>query len=116
MDRKKELKEQYRQMKPEMGAFIIRSNSSKKCSIESTKNLKGSINGAKFKLESGNHPNRELQNNWNQLGSENFKIEVLEKLQYDKDESKTDYTEELALMKMIWEEKLSKEGFEFYKK
>lgn len=35
---------------------------------------------------------------------------ILENLEYDKDESKTDYTEELALLQMIWEEKLAKEN------
>jgi hypothetical protein len=30
---------------------------------------------------------------------------VLEKLKYDKDETKTDYSEELAILKMLWEEK-----------
>lgn len=44
MDRKKELKEQYRQMKPQMGIFIIRSNPSNKCYFESTQNLRGRIN------------------------------------------------------------------------
>ena len=43
----------------------------------------------------------------------NRKKELIE--QY-KDESKTDYTEDLALLKMIWEEKLAKENKEFYKK
>ena len=42
--------------------------------------------------------------------------EVLEKLKYDKDESKTDYSEELAILKMVWEEKLLQKGMEFYKK
>jgi len=39
----------------------------------------------------------------------------LEKLEYDKDETKTDYSEELALLKMIWEEKLLQRGVELYR-
>jgi hypothetical protein len=62
------------------------------------------------------HTNKELQKEWTDFGSENFTIEILEQLEYDKDESKTDYTEDLALLQMIWEEKLTEENMEFYKK
>ncbi len=116
MDRKKELKEQYKQIKPPMGIFMIRSNADNKCFIEVTPNLKGKINSAKFQLENGSHRNRELQQAWRELGETAFTIEVLENLEYDKDEMKTDYTEDLALLKMMWEEKLAKEGMEFYKR
>ncbi len=114
MDRRKELKEMYKAMKPDMGIFMIRSNFNNKCYIEATQDLKGTMNGAKFRLRFGNHPNRELQKEWKDNGSENFTIEVLEKLEYDKDESKTDYKDDLALLKMIWEEKLLKQDLEFY--
>jgi hypothetical protein len=107
---------QYKQMKPQMGVFIIRSKSSNKCYIEGTQDLRGTINGARFKLGAGGHPNKELQKDWDELGEGNFTIEILENLEYDKDESKTDYTEDLALLKMIWEEKLAKENMEFYNK
>lgn len=101
-------------MKPDMGLFIISSRLSNKCFIESTADLKGAINGTKFKLEAGSHPNRELQKDWKKFGAANFDIKILEYLKYDKDESKTDYTEELSLLKMIWEENLLKQDMEFY--
>ena len=116
MDRRKELKEQYKQMKPEMGIFIIRANSGNKCYLDATQNLRGAINRARFQLGAGSHPSRELQKDWTDNGEANFTIKILENLEYDKDESKTDYTEELALLKMIWEEKLAKENRELYKK
>ena len=55
MDRRKELKLQYKQMKPEMGVIIIRSELDNKCYLEGTQNIKGTINSAKFKLEAGIH-------------------------------------------------------------
>ncbi|HYE11453.1 MAG TPA: GIY-YIG nuclease family protein [Patescibacteria group bacterium] len=116
MDRKKELKLLYKQTKPEMGIFMIRSNVNNKCYIQTTQDLRGVMNGAKVRLAAGMHPYKELQKDWNDLGSENFTIEILEMLEYDKDESKTDYTEDLALLQMIWEEKLTKENMEFYSK
>lgn len=116
MDRRKELKLQYKQTKPQMGLFIIRSKVNNKCYIQGTQDLRGVINGAKVRLEAGMHPNRELQKEWKESGAENFEIEILEHLEYDKDESKTDYTEDLNLLQMIWEEKLAKENLEFYNK
>ncbi len=116
MDRKKELKELYKNMKSDMGIFIIKSNFNNKCYIEGTQDLKGTINGTKFRLKFGNFLNRELQKEWKENSEESFTIEILENLKYDKDESKVDYSEELEILKMFWEEKLSKDGIEFYKK
>lgn len=116
MDRKKELKMQYKLAKPEMGIFAIRSKVNNKCYIQATQDLRGVINGAKARLGGGMHPNRELQKEWTDFGAESFTIEILENLQYDKDESKTDYAEELTLLQMIWEEKLAKANIELYKK
>jgi hypothetical protein len=114
--RKKELIEQYKRTKPDMGLFMIRSKTANKCYLQATQDLRGVMNGALVRLSGGMHPFRELQKEWNETGSENFTIEILERLEYDKDETKTDYTEELSLLKMIWEEKLAKENMEFYKK
>jgi hypothetical protein len=115
MDRKKELKEQYKQMKPDMGIFIISSNLGKKCYLEGTQNLQATMNSMKFKLKAGCHPNRELQKEWNELGEGVFTFRILEKLEYEKDEMKTDYKEDLALLKIIWEEKILKENIQPYK-
>jgi hypothetical protein len=116
MDRKKELKLQYKQMKPDMGIFIIRCKNNNKCFINAVHDLRGAQNGALVRLGAGMHPNKELQKEWKEYGSDAFTIEVLETLKYDKDEIKTDYTEELTLLQMIWEEKLTEQGLVFYQK
>ncbi|NLK86587.1 MAG: GIY-YIG nuclease family protein [Clostridiaceae bacterium] len=114
--RKKELTEQYKQMKKPMGIFIIRCRVNSKCHIQTTQDLKGVMNGALVRLQGGFHPYKELQKEWNEYGGDNFTMEILEHLEYDKDESKTDYSEELDLLRMIWEEKLAKQGLVLYKK
>lgn len=114
MDRRKQLKEEYKQLRPDMGIFIIRSNFGNKCFLEATNNLKGKMNGTIFQLKFGSHINKELQKDWNEHRSDSFTIEILEKLEYDKDESKKDYSDELEILKAIWEEKLMKEDIEFY--
>lgn len=116
-NRKKELQQQYMQAKHPMGVFIIRSKVNNKCHIQSTPDLRGVMNGAYVRLAGGRHPYKELQQEWNEYGAGNFEIEILEQLQYDeKDEEKSDYSEELALLQMIWEEKLAGQNVEFYKK
>ena len=116
MDRKKELKLQYKQTKPQMGIFIIRCKVNNKYYIQATQDLRGVINGAKARLGGNMHIYKELQKEWNEFGCENFTIEILEDLEYDKDESKSDYTEELKLLEMIWEDKLAAENMQLYKK
>lgn len=116
MDRRKELKGQYKMMKADMGIFIIKNDFNNKIHIETSQNLKATINSTEFKLGFGNHPNKELQKEWTEYGKDSFTIEILEKLKYDKDESKTDYSEELEILELEWKDKLSKQGIEFYKK
>ncbi len=114
MNRKKELKLQYKQMKPEMGIFAVRTKENDKYYLEATKDLKGRINSTRFKLEFGSHPNKALQRDWKEHGKAHFTIEVLENLTYAEDDTKTDYEEDLTLLHMIWTEKLAKRGIEFY--
>jgi len=114
--RRKELLEQFKQMKPDMGIFMIRSQTSHKCFLETSHNLRGRINSTLFKLNGGVHPNRELQKEWREQGADNFSIEILETLKYDEDESKTDYREELTILQMVWEDRLSGENALFYSK
>jgi hypothetical protein len=116
LDRKRELKLQYKQTKPDMGIFIIRCKVNNKCYIQATQDLRGVINGAKARLEGGMHLYKELQKEWKEFGADSFNVEILEKLPYDKDESKTDYMDELTLLEMIWAEKLEKEGLVLYNK
>lgn len=116
MDRKKELKEQYKQMKPDMGIVGIRSKQEDWYYLEGTQNLRSALNGIRFKLETGFFPSRELLKKWQEQGEDNFTFEVLEHLEYDKDETKTDYSDDLTLLLMEWEEKLVSQGFTVVKR
>lgn len=113
--RKKELKEAYKQMKHQMGLMIIRSEFSNKYYLESSQKIKGTINGTRFKLNANGHLYKELQRDWNKYGESSFTIEVLEELEYDEDDLKTDYKEDLVILKEIWMEKLNQKGLEMYK-
>nr|WP_295969815.1 GIY-YIG nuclease family protein [uncultured Bacillus sp.] len=84
MDRKKELKQLYKEIPVEAGVFQIKNHQNGKCFIGSTRNLK-TLNGLQFMLEMNTHRNKELQNDWNLFGKEVFTIEVLEKLKKTED-------------------------------
>ncbi len=105
MATKKELKERYKRMRPEMGIFHIESKISGNRYLYTSNDLKSLINRFQFQLNMGSHPNRKLQDEWREQGADSFSIKVLERLEYDKDESKQDYSEDLELLKLIWEER-----------
>lgn len=116
MERKKQLKEQYKQMKTDMGVFIVKKKNSNKYLLVGTQNLKGMMNRVKFQLENGSYPNRELQKDWNDSSPDDFEFTILETLEYDKDESKTDYSEEVNIILFMLTEKLSEDNMVQYSK
>jgi hypothetical protein len=77
--------------------------------------LRGTINRHKFQLSSGNHPNRELQADWNQLGANNFAFEIIEELQ-PRNETSFDSKRELEFMEKMWLDKLKPYGDRGYNK
>lgn len=115
MDRKKQLKEAYKQMKTDMGVFIVKKKNSDKYLLVASQNLKGMMNRVKFQLETGTYPNRELQEDW-KAGSGDFEFTIFETLDYDKDEAKTDYSEDLDVMLGMLTEKLAENKMAPYKK
>lgn len=113
-EKKKELQAQYKLMKPDMGIFAVINKSAAKYYLETSQNLKGRMNSTLFKLNAGGHPNQELQKDWQRLGADEFEIKILEQIEYAEDEAKTDYTDDLELLKMLWMEKLSRASIKLY--
>lgn len=106
--RKKELLEQYRQMRPEMGAFVFHCKGNGKNYLCVDKDIRGTINSIRFQLWANSFRlNAGLQKDWNEYGEDQFDIEIVEQLNYDeKAPDKTDYSEELKILAEIWLEKL----------
>lgn len=111
-----ELKEQFKQYRPDMGVFVIRDKRNGKCFIEGTTDLKGTMNGARFRLECGRHPCEELQAAWREAGPEAFSWEIVDHLAYKQTEEPQDYRDDVKALKDIWMEKMEREsGTGFYK-
>ena len=92
MSTKKELKEPYKQMKPDMGVFVFTCFPTGKSYLGFGQNVKVDINSISFQLKTGYYnKNSNLQNDWKTYGEKNFEVKILELLKYDKDEMKKDY-------------------------
>lgn len=114
MSDKKALKEQYKQYKPDMGIVSYKCLATGKVYLAISQNIKADINSLTFQLNLGNYPLcANLVGDWKKYGQTGFEISTIEQLDYDKDESKTDYTADLKLLREICAEKIS--DFEFIK-
>lgn len=108
MDRKQELKQQYKETKFEAGVYQIKNTKNNKTFIESTMNLK-TINGKRFTLDMGSFQNKPLQNEWTEFGAEVFSFEVLEILEIP-ETGYFDAKDALKKLKQKWLDKLQPYG------
>lgn len=97
MKTRKELKEEYKQMKFKMGVFQIKNNINGKIFIGSSLDLKAIWFAQKLQLDMGMHQNSELQKDWNEFGSENFSYEILDEIKESKDKP-IDYKKEIKTL------------------
>lgn len=108
MDRKKELKQQFKEIKIEAGIFQIKNIKNDKVFIGSTRNFK-TLNGTKFSLENGSYSNKMLQKEWSEYGKDAFEIEILEILKA-KDDPYYNEKEELEKLEEKWLNQLQPYG------
>lgn len=108
MERKKELKQQFKETEVEAGIYQIKNHVNEKIFIGSTRNLR-TLNGVKFTLKTGTNYNKALQSDWNQFGEEAFSIDVLEKLK-KKEDPYFNEKEALEELEEKWLEKLQPYG------
>ncbi len=77
MKTKKELRDEYKEMKFKKGVFQIRNTVNGKVYIDSNTDLDAIFKRQKFQLNCGNHPVAELQKDWKELGGDKFEFEIL---------------------------------------
>ncbi|MBN2134903.1 MAG: GIY-YIG nuclease family protein [Acidobacteria bacterium] len=108
-ERKRELKNQYKESSIPMGIFQIRNLKNGKVLIGSSPNLNSYENKHGFQLEMGSHPNKALQADWKELGKENFTFEILDTLATEDNDSKK-YRDDLTMLEELWLDKLQPYG------
>ncbi|PKM52291.1 MAG: LuxR family transcriptional regulator [Firmicutes bacterium HGW-Firmicutes-7] len=101
--RRKELIEEYKQIKIYMGIFQVKNTVSGKIFVATSTNLKNKWFTLRLQLDMGRFANSELQKDWLKLGEEAFTYEVIEDKEVKED---TDKNWELKQMEKVWLEKL----------
>lgn len=105
--RRKELMEQYKEIKIYMGVIKITNTVNDKIFITTYPNLKNRWFTLKMQLNMGRHANFKLQEDWTKLGESAFIYEILEEKEVKED---TDVKWELKQMEEAWFEKLKPYG------
>ena len=105
--RRKELVEEYRNIKTLMGVIKITNAANGKIFIAGFPNLKNKWFTIGFQLDAGRHPNSGLQSDWKTFSREAFHYEVLEEKPADE---VSDVAFEVRQMEKAWLSKLSPFG------
>ncbi len=105
MDRKQRTRE-YKETPRPAGVYAVRNSAKGKLLLGASSDLPGVLNRQRFQLEHGAHPDRELQQDWNELGPNAFAFEVLDQLEPSR-EPGDDPSDDLRVLKEMWLEKLT---------
>lgn len=92
-------------MKFRMGVCQIRNTVNNKIFIESSTDLISIWNRQRMELNFGSHPNANLQKDWNELGEDKFRYEILSEIKQIETEI-IDYKKEVKLLEEIYIEEL----------
>ena len=106
---RKEIHREYKERVKPSGVFQVRNTINGKALLGSSLNLEGPLNKHRFMLKIDSHPNKELQKDWNELGSDHFSFEILETVVI-RDYPNFNLRDELTLLEEIWLEKLQPFG------
>jgi len=98
----REWKAEYKQMRFPMGVLQILNLSNAKVLIDSGLNLPALENRHRFQLDLGTHPNRALQNDWNELGAANFRFEAVALVDRMESEPDRDYRDDVKALEALW--------------
>ena len=99
-EHKRRLKKDYQQTPRAIGVFLIRNNLNGKVFLAAGVDLPGLINRHKFQLKNGSHPNKQLQADWNESGSNNFAFEIVDELS-PRAGDEIDYRAEVAFRRSL---------------
>ncbi len=114
MKSKKEIKDSYKEKKFQIGVFQIRNTVNNKTYIDSSTDLIAIWNRHKFQLNSGLHPNINLQKEWNEFGQENFIYEILSEIKQDNTKTVEHYRKEAKQLEILFMEDLQPFGDKGY--
>jgi hypothetical protein len=104
MDRKAAIR-QYRESRRPMGVYRVRSTATGRFVVGASPDLPAALNRQRAQLRLGGHPDRALQQEWNERGPDAFEFEVLDTLEPPA-EGPYDPSDDLRAMREMWMERL----------
>lgn len=110
---RKELQEEYKNMKFRMGVFQIRNLVNGKIYIEGSSNLDKIWNRHLTELNFGGHRNSELQKDWKAYGEQSFVYEILDELKVEEG-SNSDFKKEIKMLEQMYLDELQPFGDKGY--
>lgn len=81
--RKRQLLEEYKNRKPEMGVISYRCKRTGESFLGISTDTRADFNSTNMKLSTGTHPNKYMQDLWNKYGQDNFELSVVMVLKYE---------------------------------
>ncbi|MBF0545633.1 MAG: metalloregulator ArsR/SmtB family transcription factor [Candidatus Riflebacteria bacterium] len=88
MDERQELKRAYKESNIPAGVIQIKNLRNGKIFLKGSKNLSSALNSARFQLDFGSHPSKDLQQDWKNFGPDAFEFTILETITPPEDGSK----------------------------
>ena len=110
---RKELTEEYKNLKFKMGVFQIRNTINNNIFIDGSSNLDKIWNRHRTELDFGGHRNKELQQDWKAYREENFVFEIMAELE-EQEGSTLDMDKEIKLLTQMYMEELQPYGDKGY--
>jgi hypothetical protein len=108
MDRKEQIRK-YKETPRPMGVYRVHCVENDKSLVGSSVDIQARLNRHQAQLRLGGHPVKELQADWNRLGADFFRFEVVDTLT-PSDEPGYDHAKDLRLLEEMWLEKLAPYG------
>src|SRR5258708_4827892 len=104
MDRKALIRD-YKENRRPIGVFRVRNTVNGKSLVGTSTDLPAMLNRQRWQLSLGSHPSRELQNDWNEIGSDAFVFEILDTLTAP-DQPDYDPSDDLRALEELWLDKI----------
>ena len=114
MKSKKEIKQAYKSLKFSAGIFQIKNIQLNKIYLQTTLDLDRAFNADLFKLNAGMHPNKCLQQDWNDTGADNFEFKSYDELKVNDTLSTAEINQELKTLLEIHLTELKENGQSIY--
>lgn len=102
---RKALTRKYKTTPRTMGVAVVRHEATGKTFLFAGTDINSLVNRYRTQLRIGGHPNKLLQGDWTAHGEAAFTFEVLDTL-VPKEGSESNPAEELAVLELLWLEKL----------